>query len=91
MANLEGLIMAALSKAHYINGMFVLAEDGEYDLPVSTELPHRFSMVDDEVVDLYDGVDDDGVRLKDWEDGVTAAEEAGETPPPDYRIPSPTE
>jgi len=75
--------------AFYVGGQFLLSDDGDIELPTASALGHRFQMVDGAVVDIYSGVDDDTVRLKDWEDGVAAAEEAGETPPPDFRIPSP--
>jgi hypothetical protein len=75
--------------AFYVGGQFLLSDDGDIELPVSSALGHRFQMTEDGVVDMYGGVDDDAVRVKDWEDGVAAAEDAGETPPPDFRIPSP--
>lgn len=74
--------------AFYVGGQFVLSDSGDIELPVASALGHRFAMTESGVEDLYDGVDDDGVRLKDWEDGVAAAEAAGEDPPPDFRIPS---
>jgi hypothetical protein len=65
-------------------------EDGEYDLPVESTLPHRFELVDGKVVDKYNGVTDDEVKLKDHEDAVKAALNAVDhedkpaplTPPP---------
>ena len=74
--------------AFYVNGQFFLDDDGDIELPVESALGHRFTMVDDEVTDLYDGITDDDVRFKDWEDGVAQAESAGEAPPPDFRLPS---
>jgi len=74
--------------AFYVGGQFLLTENGDIELPTPSALGHRFIMGESGVEDLYGGIDDDAVRLKDWEDGVAAAEAAGEEPPPDFRIPS---
>jgi hypothetical protein len=71
--------------AFYRGGQFVLSDSGDIELPVASALGHRFEMTDDGVVDNYGGVEDDAVRLKDWEDVVAEAEAAGEEPPPDFR------
>lgn len=76
--------------AIYSSGQFFLDDNGDIELPIASALAHRFVMRDGEVIDLYEGIDDDAVRLKDWEDGVAAAEEAGDAPPPDFRTPSET-
>lgn len=75
--------------AFYVGGQFLLSDNGDIELPVWSALGHRFAMGESGVEDLYPGMDDDAIRLKDWEDGVAAAEAAGEEPPPDYRIPTP--
>ena len=49
----------------------VISEDGDYDLPVESDLGHRFRLVDGIVEDRYDGVTDDEVRAIDAQ---TAAE-----------------
>lgn len=74
--------------AIYSSGQFFLDDNGEIELPIASALAHRFAMQDGEVIDLYGGIDDDAVRLRDWQDGVDAAEASGEIPPPDFRIPS---
>jgi hypothetical protein len=59
-------------------------ENGEYDLPIESDLPHRFELRDGVVVDKYDGVSDDEVKRIDHEramaerEAVIAAVEAGD-------------
>jgi hypothetical protein len=59
-------------------------ENGEYDIPVESDLPHRFELKDGVVVDKYNGVSDDEVRRIDHEtamaarEAVIAAVEAGD-------------
>lgn len=50
-----------------------MSEDGQYDLLVDSTLPHRFELVNGIVVDKYNGITDDEVKLKDHEDAVKAA------------------
>ena len=52
----------------------VISEDGDYDLPVDSELGHRFQLVDGVVADRYDGVTDEEVRATDAQ---SAAEKEG--------------
>lgn len=73
------------TKAFYRNGQFEMSDEGDVELPTASALPHRFQMIDGEVSDLYEGLDDDGVRLRDWQRAVDASEEAGDAPPPDFR------
>jgi hypothetical protein len=40
-------------------------ENGEYEVQIDTQLPHRFRLVDGEVVDIYDGASDYEIRLAD--------------------------
>ena len=59
-------------------------ENGDYDLPIESDLPHRFKLEDGVVVDKYDGVSDDEVKRIDHEAAIAAREaiiakvEAGE-------------
>ena len=59
-------------------------ENGDYDLPIESDLPHRFKLEDGVVVDKYDGVSDDEVKRIDHEraiaerEAVVAAVEAGD-------------
>jgi len=41
------------------------SENGEYEIPLNTQLAHRFKLIDDEVVDIYEGMSDYEVRLAD--------------------------
>ncbi|MBF0448729.1 MAG: hypothetical protein HQL67_11055 [Magnetococcales bacterium] len=43
----------------------VISEDGDYNLPVESDLGHRFRLVDGVVEDRYDGVTDEEVRTID--------------------------
>jgi hypothetical protein len=52
-----------------------LSPDGELDLPIDSELAHRFRLVDEVVTDLYDGVTDEEVRDIDHAAVVKAAKE----------------
>lgn len=49
------------------NDWGVIGPEGDHDLPVDSDLGHRFRLVDGEVVDRYDGVTDDEVRRLDAE------------------------
>lgn len=51
-------------------------ENGQYDLPIESTLPHRFKLVDGEVVDKYKGVTDDKVRELDHADAAKAVKDA---------------
>lgn len=59
-------------------------EHGDYDLPIESDLPHRFELKDGVVVDKYNGVSDDEVKRIDHEaaiaarEAIIAAVEAGE-------------
>jgi len=48
-------------------------EDGEYETPIESALPHRFELKDGKVVDKYNGISDEEVKLKDHEDAVKTA------------------
>ena len=50
-------------------------ENGDYDLPIESDLPHRFELKDGVVVDKYNGVSDDEVKRIDHEAAVAAREE----------------
>lgn len=78
-------------------------ENGDYDLPIESDLPHRFELKDGVVLDKYNGVSDDEVKRIDHEaamaarEAVVAAVEAGdeveanippELPPLDYVAPA---
>jgi hypothetical protein len=45
-------------------------EQGEYDLPIESDLPHRFELKDGVVIDKYNGVSDDEVKEIDWQAAV---------------------
>jgi hypothetical protein len=47
------------------NDWGVISEDGDYDLPVKSDLGHRFRLVDGAVEDIYNGVTDDDVKTID--------------------------
>lgn len=49
------------------NDWGVIGPEGDHDLPVASDLGHRFQLVDGEVVDRYGGVSDDEVREIDAE------------------------
>ncbi|MBF0454934.1 MAG: hypothetical protein HQL72_09010 [Magnetococcales bacterium] len=42
-----------------------ISEEGQYDLPVESQLGHRFRLVDGVVEDRYDGVTDEEVKAID--------------------------
>lgn len=72
--------------------------EGEYELPVESVLPHRFKLVDGEVVDKYNGVTDDKVKEIDhekaMEEAAAAVDAEGnpapqELPPLNYVAPLP--
>ena len=50
-------------------------EDGQYDLPIESDLPHRFELKDGVVLDKYDGVTDGRVKEIDHEKAIAAREE----------------
>jgi hypothetical protein len=52
-----------------------LLENGDYDLPIESDLPHRFELKDGVVVDKYDGVSDEEVKRIDHEAAMAAREE----------------
>ena len=54
----------------------VIAPEGDYDLPVASELGHRFQLVEGKVVDKYNGVSDDEVKALDIKAAETAEAEA---------------
>jgi len=47
------------------NDWGVIGPDGDFKLPVSSVLGHRFQLVDGKVIDHYDGVSDDEVQKID--------------------------
>lgn len=47
--------------------------DGKYDAPVESIFPHRFDLKNGVVIDKYDGVSDDEVRVIDHAAAVKAA------------------
>lgn len=47
-------------------------EHGEYDLPIESDLPHRFELKDGVVLDKYNGVSDDEVKRIDHEAAIAA-------------------
>ena len=49
-------------------------ENGEYDLPIESDLPHRFELKDGVVLDKYNGVSDDEVKRIDHEAAIAARE-----------------
>lgn len=49
-------------------------ENGDHDLPIESDLPHRFELKDGVVLDKYNGVSDDEVRRIDHEAAVAARE-----------------
>ena len=51
-----------------------LLENGDYDLPIESDLPHRFELKDGAVVDKYDGVSDEEVKRIDHEAAIAARE-----------------
>jgi hypothetical protein len=50
-------------------------ENGEFDLPIESNLPHRFELKDGVVLDKYDGVTDDQVKVIDHERAIAYREE----------------
>ena len=50
-------------------------ENGDYDLPIESDLPHRFELKDGVVIDKYDGVSDDEVKRIDHEAAIAIREE----------------
>ena len=50
-------------------------ENGDYDLPIESDLPHRFELRDGVVVDKYDGVSDEEVKRIDHERAMAFREE----------------
>jgi hypothetical protein len=50
-------------------------ENGDYDLPIESDLPHRFELKDGVVVDKYNGVSDDEVKVIDHAAAIAAREE----------------
>lgn len=50
-------------------------ENGDYELPIESDLPHRFELRDGVVIDKYNGVSDDEVKRIDHEAAVAAREE----------------
>lgn len=49
-------------------------EHGEYDLPIESDLPHRFELKNGVVVDKYNGVSDEEVKRIDHEAAIAARE-----------------
>lgn len=54
----------------------VIGPNGQFKLPVPSQLGHRFQLVDGKVVDRYGGITDDEVKQKDADD--VAARQAEE-------------
>lgn len=50
-------------------------ENGDYELPIDSDLPHRFELKDGVVVDKYNGVSDEEVKQIDHEAAVAARAE----------------
>lgn len=63
-------------------GTAVFDDNGEYSVAIQTKLPHRFSLVDGKVVDKYNGVSDEEVKLADHQAAIALADERGEPHPP---------
>ena len=59
-------------------------ENGDYELPIESDLPHRFELKDGVVLDKYNGVSDEEVKRIDHEaaiaerEAIIAKVEAGE-------------
>ena len=49
-------------------------ENGDYDLPIESDLPHRFELKDGVVLDKYNGVSDEEVKRIDHEAAIAARE-----------------
>jgi hypothetical protein len=49
-------------------------ENGDYDLPIESDLPHRFELKDGVVLDKYNGVSDDEVKRIDHEAAIAERE-----------------
>ena len=67
------------TKAIIIDNRVYLDENGDVTLPVDSKLGHRFSVVDGVVVDKYNGISDNAVRIQDHEEAqerVDAAQAA---------------
>lgn len=63
-------------------GTAFIHADGEYEVDIDSRLGHRFSLVDGQVVDKYNGVSDDEVKQIDYAAAVALAEERGQPIPP---------
>lgn len=53
------------TKAFIIDNRVLITNDGDVDLPIESTLPHRFEVIDGAIVDKYDGISDNEVRLQD--------------------------
>lgn len=67
-----------MAKGNFVGNVFVFNEDGEFETPIESRLPHRFALEDGNIVDKYNGVSDAEVRRLDHEAAVerTAALQA---------------
>lgn len=63
-------------------GTAFIHSEGEYSVPYASKLGHRFSLVDGQVVDKYNGVTDEEVKQIDYEAAVALATEKGAPIPP---------
>lgn len=54
------------------DGRVILDDSGDKVLPIASTLPHRFEVVDGEIVDKYDGASDLRVRQIDHEAAMEA-------------------
>jgi hypothetical protein len=50
-----------------------IGDFGKYDAPIESALPHRFELRDGVVIDKYDGVSDEEVRVIDHAAATQAA------------------
>jgi hypothetical protein len=63
-------------RADIIGGVVVFEENGQYDVPIETRLPHRLKLDGDKIVDRFPGKSDDEVRQWDHDHPLTGPEPA---------------
>ena len=59
----------------FMDRMVMFDENGEFDLPIESTLPHRFEVVDGVIVDKYNGVTDREVRIQDHAEAQARVDE----------------
>lgn len=59
-------------EAEGLTGQFL--ENGDHELPIESDLPHRFELKDGVVLDKYNGVSDDEVKRIDHEAAIASRE-----------------